>query len=1000
MSNEENLIKSDGETVADGNDRPVSDAETSGEAVLDQTAADNAVAEDSAADGETEAGEESESADPADASVSDDEEEKAEKDDKPVKADKPKKAKAATAGAPKGMSKLFKLIYYPVLAVIALVMLIFSVIDGVYGYKPQAYDDAYYTAVNGHISALSGDTRSAMSYGGITSARDYIVKTLTDGGFAAAEEVKSGEDEDSDAPVTTVTDFAKDASKTSLPTVTVMTSVPSIETQNRINSSEYVIGYSVTNIVAAIPGTVTRSNDKALDADKADAAVVILTVRYDTRPDTDGAASNAAFVATAMQTLIEYAKAGTDFKNDIVVVFTEELDNSLGSYSFFESFKGLNDAVARARYGRNLDAYGNGGTLALTDMSGAGYDYLSAYTGISGSVFNSSLVPDSIPENYRMSNAVAAFGDIPSLQVAVLGGLDAAGSLKDNAESISQSIVYQEADLIKSYIDEFAASSESVSAENGKAIAAFSYFDAGTVAYNEVASYVIGVLILLLIAGAITLTVVKKTFSLKNMIIALGVEALVVASALVAMFAAYFLITLMLTGFGVLPIHAITQLRYFNAGIFIAAMFIALASAFGFTTLYKKLFKVTSSDTVRGTALLFGLVGAIISFAAPAYSYMASLLGLLLNAVLLVTVCLNNKLKERFGVGFDRLFVFTVPVILCLPFTVSGLSMMTELLPLYMLPVTMMLFTGMLGVIVPYLDRTRVVFDRIAKKLPKRTQRVEHVVTERVEDRAKKGKFTEREVKRVDKEKVAVNYKNYFGVSVIAVIGVITALFSGGFGASFGQTITPLQAYDRAIYNDSLVYEVELGTNNATSEKIIIDDLMAYKYMRYAVDGLEWDAANNYYYKTVSGAYKSVIGSNFSGEQKASVIKSDSVYTVNAFDGANSYVTLTFPSTRSVTKITVKPSIGTDEFVYEFSNQDSITLRMPYGFGGGSFTVEFEGADPSSVDYREYREVLPIDGDTALDNLDDWNAVINHYRDQDIVDNLRGGIVIKRSFKF
>ncbi|MDE7464158.1 MAG: hypothetical protein K2M48_03920, partial [Clostridiales bacterium] len=459
-------------------------------------------------------------------------------------------------------------------------------------------------------------------------------------------------------------------------------------------------------------------------------------------------------------------------------------------------------------------------------------------------------------------------------------------------------------------------------------------------------------------------------------------------------FVAYFLITLMLTGFGVLPIHAITQVRYFNGGIFLAAMLIALASSFGFTSLFKKLFKVTSSDTVRGTAFMFGIVGAIMSFAAPACSYMASWLGLLLTAVLLVTVCLNGKLKERFGFGFDRLFIYVIPVILCMPFVLSGLSMMTELLPLYMLPVTMMLFTGMLGVAVPYLDRSAVALDKLAKKLPQRTQRVERVVTEKVEDRAKKGKFTEQTVKRVEKEKIPVNYKNYFGVSVIAVLGVVIALFAGGFGATFGQSITDVQAYNDAVYSDSIVYEWNNNSGSST-QKLIVKDLMAYKYVRYAVNDLEWDAVNNYYYKTVHYSTSDVF------TQEPNITRSNDDYAVTTTYGSLSSVVITIPSASSITSITVKPSTAdaeADGMTYEFFNESNIVLRLPCGYADGSFTLTIEGAHPSTVQYEEHYTFMSDDEKNPLGGIDEWNAMLREYSGQDLLNNLRGGIVLKRSF--
>ena len=62
------------------------------------------------------------------------------------KSDKPDKQKTRAVSAGKSAAekrKLFKVIYYPVLALFVMLMLVFSVIDGAFGYSPAPYGDAY-----------------------------------------------------------------------------------------------------------------------------------------------------------------------------------------------------------------------------------------------------------------------------------------------------------------------------------------------------------------------------------------------------------------------------------------------------------------------------------------------------------------------------------------------------------------------------------------------------------------------------------------------------------------------------------------------------------------------------------------------------------------------------------------------------------------------------------------------------------------------------------------
>ncbi|MDE6294350.1 MAG: hypothetical protein K2L88_07005, partial [Clostridiales bacterium] len=799
----------------------------------------------------------------------------------------------------------------------------------------------------------------------------YIVSTLTAGGFTEVAESKEDREDignDKLERQKTITGWATENSAKKA-TVTVQTSALDADLQDGLELTEHLVG-SVSNVIAALP------------SNKANAGAVIITVRYDSRTDSAGAAQ-AAFVANAVQSLVEAYKSGKKYNNDIVVVFTEDLDYSYGAYAFFNLFDGLDGVVKRATAGVNLEAYGNGGTLALTDASNAGLDYIYAYASVADNALNLSVRPDTIPAAFINRGAVKAFGSIPAVQVAMLGGLDAAGSPIDTADNLSQGVVKQQARFVKDYMEKFGDCTDKFGAEGDSNTVFFSYLDGGTIAYTDVAAYVIGGLILALIAGVIVAMALKKTFSLKNMFIALGVQMLVVLSTLAVMVGAYFLVTLMLTGFGVLPIQAITQIVYSNAGIIIAAMLITLASAFGFTSLYKKLFRVTSSDAVRGTVMLFGLAGAVMSFACPAYSYITSWLGLTMLGVLLATVCLHKMFKAKFGFGMDRLYLYLIPVALCLPLVMPTITSIAHLIPLAWLPVLFTLFTGLLGAGIPYLDRTQPLLDKLAKKLPKRTIRVERTVTERVEDRAKKGKFTERTVKRVEKEKVAVNYKNYFGISVAVVLGIVIALLSGGFGVNFDKTLTNRYSYNDAIYNDALVYEI-----NGTEQSIVVSDLMSYKFMRYHISDLEWDSAKNRYSKSVSYNINNIIA------REPSVEKKDNKYTITTFDGARSNVTVTIPSARSITRITVKEYSRTDGdyegYVYEYENSDQIVLRLPYGFDT-VFTLEIEGGSPSKIEYEEYRTVT--DGDAVLDTVDEWNQV----RGDADMQGLRAGIVIKRT---
>ena len=71
---------------------------------------------------------------------------------------KPETKKAT--GEKKGMNKIFKLVYFPVLALLVVLMLAFSIVDAVYGYKPKTHSDEYYKSVNELIETLAESDRS------------------------------------------------------------------------------------------------------------------------------------------------------------------------------------------------------------------------------------------------------------------------------------------------------------------------------------------------------------------------------------------------------------------------------------------------------------------------------------------------------------------------------------------------------------------------------------------------------------------------------------------------------------------------------------------------------------------------------------------------------------------------------------------------------------------------------------------------------------------------
>lgn len=68
----------------------------------------------------------------------------------------------------------------------------------------------------------------------------------------------------------------------------------------------------------------------------------------------------------------------------------------------------------------------------------------------------------------------------------------------------------------------------------------------------------------------------------------------------------------------------------------------------------------------------------------------------------------------------------------------------------------------------PYADYLKRPLGKLAAALPMRTIRVERVVTEKIEDAAKKGKFTGSNSCQSVQEKVTRTYSNALGITLVS----------------------------------------------------------------------------------------------------------------------------------------------------------------------------------------------------------------------------------------
>lgn len=873
--------------------------------------------------------------------------------------------------------KLFKRIYYPVLCVLLVAAIALGFVDATYGGGGSKTFSEMSQTISTHIDTIASSSHNSHNADNMEQVRTYISNELARMGFLQAD----GESDDDG-------NFNVDyrvIGGVKQPSFTIQDSTLTPETVQNIEHLEagsIVVSKNVRNIVVAIPGTDTLAGNIA-DA-------VMLMAHYDSRPEGAGASDNTVSVASMLGVIEKYSAGGNTAKNDLVFVFTDaEEENMYGAYAFKYQFAGFDDIYSRVELGANFDNLGNAGTLVMFQTSDNNINLVKEYAKINKGAFTSSIANFvyGIMSNFTDFDIYA---DKTSLDFANVGGTDVYHTYLDNAQNVKLGSVEQQYSMMERYVNHFAGM-DLPSLKSGSNAVYFSYLDIGLIWYPLAVAFVMGAIIIGLIAAIIIVNVNKRKkdsksgFSMMKMGGGIAVQLLTMVATLAVLFLSYFLICLLLVGFGVIPFHAIGNLRYASVGLVVSVMLLTLGISFAFYNLFKKIFMVKSADVVRGNVALWGIIGAILCFAAPTLSYFFAITAILELAAVLVVTLLKEKYRQKTGERMDALFIYLVPLVFVLPIIIPVIMIAATVLSAIYLPVIMMLFLLLAGFAAPYFTQLQPVLDSAAQKLPPRNIRIERTVVKKVEDVAKKGKFTEQTVKEVVKEPVAWRYKNYVGVSFIAVISVIMILLFSSFGAGYSSAVAGGVSFRNAVYNDSMVY-VWTKNSSVVTRTIEVHDLLAYKYMSGGLDGFSWNSEKKAYVKADTA------NTIITGSQEPTITKSTDgrVFSFTLYDQARSEVSLKINDAASITKLTFRNGSG-DEYSVDNDANATLYIDLPYGYG--NFTLTVEGATSLNLEYTENR----MGKDSNIKNLREWVEVSTYFADKhpELLDNLTAGIVLK-----
>ncbi len=859
------------------------------------------------------------------------------------------------------MPKKFGAIYYSALGLALVLLLIFSFVT-YYFAGASVSTSVDVNAAHANAVALARTERNTYAKNTLSSAVEQIDGWLSgiDGLTRVTATKSDGTVDKEDGEDQKITAALADGSTYTVQDFEALDYTLDLDTVGDMTHGDYA-GYEanilasrqVKNFIVTIPGS-------------GDDAVLFMT-HYDSAPGSVGASSASA--VAAMIGTVE-ALVSEDIKpiNDLVFVITEgRYESSVGAYAFRNQFEGFDKVCSRVKAAFNFDAITAGGALTLIQSSEGDSGIMSGYLMSGASVRTDSSVASLMDGD--LTSDFDIFYDfangswrVPALNFMTTAGSVTAGSSGDNTENVGENVTAQYASAMDNLarhfgfadLDGMAAGAESATA---------TYLGAGF-GMHGVAVYVIAALLVVLLIGTLVVGAKKKAFGLENTFKGAAGVLISLALSLGAFFIAYFLIGLLTVAFGAASMNMLFTAHLLTPAVLLPAILFAAVVQCGIFPIAKRGLKVKAGDCVRGGAVLQILTAAVFGFVNPSGALPFIIIAIGNVAVMLASALLKDLFRAKFGFGMERLFLYTVPAIFGLPLLIQATMVVSNLFATISMPFMLVAIAMLLTSITPYFDYLQPVLADAFYKLPKHTVPVVEVVSEEREDAAKKGKFETVTETKVVRRKVAWNYHNWFGVTVLTVLTVI-ALLIGAPVSSAVNISGPnnfVSGYDfrmnsttDSIFDDSVVCYVDGSVSGSGRYYWLIKDENVYQSIKglAGYDYWEWTYDDNL------GAYKKEVATeampSFSSKlfDKSTETEGKTVIDVSPTYVASSQVRMRLSNLRAGDKITVIKNDDTD-YVLTVSNPASyVTLELPYGYG--NCTIEIETSSSSIlVDGYEY----------------------------------------------
>ena len=763
-------------------------------------------------------------------------------------------------------------------------------------------------------------------------------------------------------------------------------------------------GVQPNNLVVIVPGSVTRAaKDTGMPANgysEYGDAVLFMT-HYDSASGSPGLGSASA-VGAMLEVIDNVVSSDTVYENDLVFVITDgRYESSVGAYVFMNQFTGFGNVVGRVGAAFNFDAITADGALTITGTSYGDSGIMGAYLA-SGASARADFSVKGFVEDISFNDMDAFYSksldswSFPAMNLVMTGGSyeetsPATFTVEEGrkiAEDTSAQFAAQMAALA-SYFGNADLGALTSSTDS----AAYTWLGATGIATGP-AVYAMSAVLVLLIVAAVVTGVKLKGFGIVRTLKGAGGVALVTGLSLAAFAAAYFLLGSLMAAFGVITMNMLTAARFANAALIAPAIVFAAAVSCGLYPIIKKGFKVKAADCVRGGALLIAVIGAVFGFAYPPVALPFVITGIALMAVMIATTALKKPFSARFGFGIERLFLYAVPAMFALPFLVQTMLMMSNLVATVSVIFLMLAVTLLLSSITPYFDYLQPVMTDAFAKLPKHVVPVIETVNEEVEDVSKKGKFTTVTEQRLVKRKETWRYHNWFGILVIVLVSVVALLLSASLGArptaTFALNRTTTFGYGDSdirdsIFDNSIVCYIDASSSSVGNFAWKIKDEAVYRDIKYI--GSDYDYWNWTWSEELGGEYDKNVSVSagdsdfeiFSSPEEKEMSDGTDIVNIHPIDSAASMVTMTLGNVQTGDKIeiysgelTAPGDVSDLVFSYTFEVAASeIEVTLP--FGSGDCTMFVSNGTGRTVRVSGY--CYSLGNPTISQALSDYNAI-------------------------